>query len=420
MNLHQLWKDKRKPILGFKEVLKYIGPGLLVTVGFVDPGNWASNIAAGSRYGYTLLWMVTLSTLILIVLQHNAAHLGIVTGKCLAEAATKWMGKKTKNFFLTTAMMAAISTGLAEMLGGAVALEMLFAIPLKIGALVMLLLSIYLQFTNSYRHIEKIIIFFVSIIGLAFLAQVGLIPVDWGAAGRGWVTPAFPDGSIPIIMSVLGAVVMPHNLFIHSEVIQSRQFNTKGDAAIRKELRFEYMDTIFSMIVGWIINSAIIFVAASTFFANGVYVDDLAQAGTLLTPMLGSLSATLFGVALLFAGIASSLTSAMAGGIIFAGSLGEPYDSHDNHTRFGSLLTMIVAYVIILLIDSPFEGLIYSQVFLSMQLPFTIFTQLYLTSSKKVMGKYSNGAFDNILLWIIGIIVTALNMVLLWTMFNGN
>lgn len=420
MNLHQLWKDKRKPILGFKEVLKYIGPGLLVTVGFVDPGNWASNIAAGSRYGYTLLWMVTLSTLILIVLQHNAAHLGIVTGKCLAEAATKWMGKKTKNFFLTTAMMAAISTGLAEMLGGAVALEMLFAVPLKIGALVMLLLSIYLQFTNSYRHIEKIIIFFVSIIGLAFLAQVGLIPVDWGAAGRGWVTPAFPDGSIPIIMSVLGAVVMPHNLFIHSEVIQSRQFNTKGDAAIRKELRFEYMDTIFSMIVGWIINSAIIFVAASTFFANGVYVDDLAQAGTLLTPMLGSLSATLFGVALLFAGIASSLTSAMAGGIIFAGSLGEPYDSHDNHTRFGSLLTMIVAYVIILLIDSPFEGLIYSQVFLSMQLPFTIFTQLYLTSSKKVMGKYSNGAFDNILLWIIGIIVTALNMVLLWTMFNGN
>lgn len=413
LRLKNLFKDKKKPSLTAIELLKYIGPGLLVTVGFVDPGNWASNIAAGSMYGYGLLWVVTLSTIMLIILQHNAAHLGIVSGKCLSEAATAFMPAPVKNTVLGTAVLAAISTGLAEMLGGAIALDMLFKIPIRIGAFIMLALTLYLQFSHSYKRVEKIIICFVSLIGAAFMVEVGLVPVDWGAASRGWVVPEIPMGAMPIIMSVLGSVIMPHNLYLHSEVIQSQEFHLKSEATIENRLKTEYVDTIFSMAVGWAINSAIIFIAATAFYANGIVVDDLAQAGDLLTPILGSLSATLFGIALLFAGIASSLTSSMAGGCIFAGMVGEPYDVSDPHTRFGSLLTMITAFLIILVIDSPFDGLIYSQVFLSIQLPLTIFTQLYLTSSKRVMGKYVNKPYTKVMLWTIGLIVTGLNVMLL-------
>ena len=420
MNLMQYWRDKEEPKLSaYLDIFRSLGPGLIVAVGFVDPGNWASNVAAGSEYGYQLLWVVTLSTIMLIILQHNAAHLGIVSGKCLSEASTAYMDRRLKNFILTTAMLAAVSTGLAELLGGAIALEMLFGIPLRAGAFLMLCLTLYLQFSHSYARVEKIIVFFVSVIGIAFMAEAGLVPVDWGAASRGWVTPSIPEGAMPVIMSVLGSVIMPHNLFLHSEVVQSQQFHLKGPVTIEKKLKTEYIDTIFSMGVGWAINSAIIFVAASAFFANDIAVDDLSQAGVLLTPLIGPLSADIFGIALLFAGIAASLTSSMAGGCIFAGMLGEPYDSADRHTRLGSLLTMIPAFLIILFISSPFEGLIWSQTFLSIQLPFTVFTLLYLTSSRKVMGRYANKGYTKILLWSIGILVTFFNLLLLRDIFFG-
>ena len=417
--IKELWKDKKRPSIHAFDLRKYVGPGLLVTVGFVDPGNWASNLAAGSQFGYQLLWVVTLSTIMLILLQHNAAHLGIVTGKCLSEAATAFMKPWVKNIVLGTAVLAAISTALAEILGGAIALQMLFKIPLRIGSLIMVVLTLYLQFGHFYKKVEKIIISFVTLISVAFMVEVGIIPVSWESAAVGWVYPAIPDNAMPIIMAVLGAVIMPHNLFLHSEVIQSQHFNTQGEATIENKLKTEYVDTIFSMCVGWAINSAIIFVAATAFYANGIAVTDLAQAGDLLTPILGSMSALIFSIALLFAGISSSLTSAMAGGCIFAGMLGEPYDTTDRHTRFGSCLTMIAAYLIILVIEHPFSGLIYSQVFLSMQLPLTIFTQLYLTSSKRVMGKYANKSYTQVALWTIGIIVTGLNVYLLYDAFMG-
>lgn len=216
------------------EFFQYIGPGLLVTVGFIDPGNWASNIAAGSAYGYTLLWMVTLSTIMLIVLQHNAAHLGIVTGKCLSEAATEHIRPWLKNCILITAVVAAVSTAMAEILGAAIALQMLFHLPVKIGSMLAMLTVLFLQFTNSYRKIEKVIIGFVSLIGLSFLFEICIVHINWGAAAVGWVAPVFPKNSMPIIMSVLGAVVMPHNLFLHSEIIQSRQWNLQDEDVIQK------------------------------------------------------------------------------------------------------------------------------------------------------------------------------------------
>ncbi len=409
----KLFPGTHKPKLGAVDFFKYIGPGLLVTVGFIDPGNWASNIAAGSGFGYILLWMVTLSTIMLIVLQHNAAHLGIVTGKCLSEAATENMKPLIKNMILGSAVLAAISTATAEILGGAIALNMLFRLPLKIGAVLVLAVVLFLQFSNSYKKIEKIIIGFVSLIGLSFIFEIAIVHINWGEALAGWVTPSFPPNSMPIIMSVLGAVVMPHNLFLHSEIIQSRQWNLEDEKIIHKQLKYEFGDTLLSMIIGWAINSAMILMAAATFFVSYTPVSDLSQAEVLLRPLMGNAASLVFAIALLFAGLSSSITAGMAGGSIFAGIFSEPYDIKDSHTKMGVLITMIPAALVIFVITAPFQGLLYSQMLLSIQLPITIFTQIYLTSSKKVMGKFANSRLDKILLFTIGAIVTGLNIVLL-------
>lgn len=408
-----LKRKDHKPVFGALDIFKYIGPGLLVTVGFIDPGNWAANIATGSSFEYTLLWIVTLSTLMLIILQHNVAHLGIATGLCLSEAASIYIKPAISKPILYFAVLASVSTSLAEILGGAIALNMLFKVPVKIGAVFVTVFVLIMIFSHSYKKIEKWIIAFVSIIGLSFLYEIFLVDVDWVKAGISWVRPSIPDGSMLLLMSILGAVVMPHNLFLHSEIIQSRQWNLQDEKIINKQLKYEFADTILSMIVGWAINSAMIILAAATFFKNNVKVDELQQAASLLHPLLGNNASVVFAMALLFAGIASSITSAMAGGSIVSGISGEPYDIKDNHTRWGVIISLVGALLIIFFIRNPFKGLILSQVFLSIQLPFTVGIQVYLTSSKKVMGKYANSTFLKVLLLIITVFVTYLNFRLL-------
>ncbi len=415
--IKDLRRKDHKPRYGALDIFKYIGPGLLVTVGFIDPGNWASNIAAGSVYGYSLLWMVTLSTVMLIILQHNVAHLGIATGLCLSEAANKYTPSWISRPVLISAMGASISTSLAEILGAAVALNMLFNIPIPAGALLSFVFVLIMLLTNSYQKIEKIIIAFVSIIGLSFLYELSLVNVDWVQAGIGWVKPNIPQGSIIIVMSVLGAVVMPHNLFLHSEVIQSRQWNLENEAVIKRQLKYEFVDTFLAMIVGWGINSAMILLAATTFFIHKTPVNELQQAGSILSPLLGNSASIVFAIALLFAGIASTITSGMAGGSIYAGFHGEPYDIHDNHSRLGVIISLLIALLIIFLIRDPYRGLIISQMLLSVQLPITIFLQIYLTSSRKVMGKYVNHPYTTCLLLLIGATVTFLNILLLISIF---
>ncbi len=409
-----LKRTDHTPVYGALDIFKYIGPGLLVTVGFIDPGNWAANIATGSEFGYTLLWVVSLSTIMLIILQHNVAHLGIATGLCLSEAATIYLKPWISKSILSFAVLASVSTSLAEILGGAIALNMLFDIPIKMGAVLVTIFVLIMLLSHSYQKIEKWIIGFVSIIGLSFLYELFLVKIDWVQAGVAWVKPSIPEGSILLIMSVLGAVVMPHNLFLHSEIIQSRQWNLQDETIIKKQLKFEFADTLFSMIVGWAINSAMILLAASTFFAGGHKVDQLEQAEKLLEPLLGANANVVFAVALLFAGVASSITSGMAGGSIVSGMYKEPYDVKDNHSRIGVFVSLVGALVLIFFIGDPFKGLILSQVFLSIQLPFTVAIQVYLTSSKKVMGKYANSRFLVALLSVIAGIVAFLNLKLLY------
>ena len=398
---------------GGLDIIKYIGPGLLVTVGFIDPGNWASNMAAGSEFGYSLLWVVTLSTIMLIVLQHNAAHLGIATGLCLAEAANAYLPKRVSRPLLATALAACIATAMAEVLGGAIALQILFGIPVKLGAVLVGVLAASMLLSNSYRKIERWIIGFVSLIGLSFLVEILMVPVDWPAAAISWVTPSLPIGSTVIVISVLGAVVMPHNLFLHSEVIQSRRINEQGDEAIQKRLKNEFVDTLLSMGIGWAINSAMIIMAAATFFNEGIQVDDLSQAAATLSPIAGSVAAVIFAIALLFAGVSSSVTAGMAAGTITAGMVGEPYDIHDRHSAWGVIGVFVAATASVLFVQDAFQGLIWSQVLLSLQLPLTIFMQIYLTSSKRVMGRYANGRLTVTVLVLIGAAVAALNMALL-------
>lgn len=408
--LRDLKRRDHKRYLGGLDVFKYIGPGMLVTVGFIDPGNWASNFAAGSEFGYALLWVVTLSTVMLIILQHNVAHLGIVTGLCLSEAATKYTPIWVSKPILATAVLASISTSLAEILGGAIALQMLFGIPIPWGAVLTTVFVLLMLFTNSYKKIERAIIAFVSVIGLSFIYELFLVKIDWPLAAVSWVTPTLPQGSMLIVMSVLGAVVMPHNLFLHSEVIQSHEYNKKDDASIRRVLKYELFDTLFSMLVGWAINSAMILLAASTFFQAGVPVDELQQAKSLLEPLLGNNAAVIFALALLMAGISSTITSGMAAGSIFAGMFGESYHIKDSHSQVGVVLSLGVALLLIFFIGDPFKGLLISQMVLSLQLPFTVFLQVGLTSSARVMGKYANGRWSSGVLYFIASVVTILNI----------
>lgn len=413
--IDELKRKDHKRYLGGLDFFKYIGPGLLVTVGFIDPGNWASNFAAGSEFGYALLWVVTLSTVMLIVLQHNVAHLGIVTGLCLSEAATQYCPKWIARSVLGSAVLASISTSLAEILGGAIALQMLLDIPIVWGSILTTLFVVIMLFSNSYKKIERAIIAFVSVIGLSFLYELFLVDIDWPVAARAWVVPSIPQGSLLIIMSVLGAVVMPHNLFLHSEVIQSHEYNKQDEGSIRKVLKYEFYDTLFSMIVGWAINSAMILLAAATFFKTSTPVEELQQAKSLLDPLLGNNAGVIFALALLMAGISSTITSGMAAGSIFAGIFGESYHIKDIHSRIGVLLSLGVALVIIFFIDNPFYGLIISQMILSIQLPFTVFLQVGLTSSKRVMGKYVNSRWSSFVLYTIAIIVSILNIMLLFS-----
>ena len=364
MNILQELRNKRHPhVLGAFDIFKYIGPGLLVTVGFIDPGNWASNFAAGSEYGYALLWVVTLSTIMLIALQHNVAHLGIITGLCLSEAAVKYTPRWVGRPIVVSAVLASISTSLAEILGGAIALQMLFGISIPVGALLVTIAVLILLFTNSYKKIERAVIGFVSIIGLSFIYELFLVHVDWGEAARAAVVPS--------------------------------------------------ADTLFSMLVGWAINSAMILLAASTFYTHGEHVDDLAQANAMLAPLLGSNASNIFALALLLAGISSTITSGMAAGSIFSGLFGESYNAKDPHSAVGVVLSLGIALLIIFFIGNPFQGLIISQMVLSLQLPFTVFLQVSLTSSKRVMGKYVNKPWNTAFLYSLAGIVTVLNIWLL-------
>ena len=302
------FRDKKKQI---KKIFSFLGPGFLVTVGFIDPGNWATNIEGGSRFGYQLLWVITLSTLMLVLIQNMAAKLGIATGKSLAANIRSHFPKPVSFIFGITIVIACVATDVAELLGGALGFNLLFGLPLWLGALLTVILEVFFLVSQRYHRLEKFIVGFLGIIALCYVIELFIVKPDWQALAPAVVVPEISRGNIYIAMAILGAVVMPHNIFLHSNVIHSRNWGNT-DEEKKKTLRFEKTDTISAMVLGWIINSAMIIVAAAVFSRNSVVVESIESASRTLVPLAGSLAGFLFAVALLFSGVGSSITSSMA------------------------------------------------------------------------------------------------------------
>jgi len=402
-----------------REAISYLGPGFFVTIGFVDPGNWATNIAAGSGYGYDLLWVITLSTLTLILWQHLAAHLGIVTGKCLPEAVREHLRPASALLYGTTAMAACAATAVAEVLGAAIALNMLFHLPLRAGAIVGALTVGALVWTQGYRSVEKLVMVFLGAIGLCYLLELVWAKPDLGQTALHLVIPQLSSQSLLVAMGVLGAVVMPHNLYLHSEVIQRREWHVGEEGEKRRRLRYESLDTLLAMGVGLLINTAMIVVAAATFHRRHLIVTELPQAAATLAPIAGPLAGPVFALGLLFAGVSSSVTASIAGGTVFSGYLGKETDLGGRWFRMGVLLTLVPATVAIMFVRDPLRALILSQVCLSAQLPLTMLPILLLTRSRRVMGTFASGVFETGAMVVTGLGIVALNGLLVWQLLGG-
>jgi manganese transport protein len=407
------WPDMGTTTKSLRQVLTYLGPGFFVTIGFIDPGNWATNVSAGSDFGYELLWVVTLGTLLLILWQHMAAHLGIVTGECLAHGVQANMRAPAAALYGTTAMAACIATAVAEILGAAIGINLLFpALSVKVAAVIATILVWLMVRVQHYRSVEKLVLGFVTAIGLCYLVELVLVKPDWGQTALHLVTPRLHPHSIYLAMAVLGAVVMPHNLYLHSEVIRSRQHAVESEEETRRRLRYEFVDTLLAMLAGLAINAAMIIVAAAVFHRHHVPVHTLPEASATLRPLIGPLAGLAFGLGLLFAGVASSVTAAIAGGTTFSGYLGRDTSLQSPWFRGGLLLTLLPACGVVMLVRDALPALILSQVVLSLQLPLTMLPLYLLTSSRKVMGTYANGRLEGTAMQITGLLVLALNVLL--------
>jgi manganese transport protein len=400
------------------ELLRYLGPGFLVTVGFIDPGNWATNIEGGARFGYSLLWVIALSTLMLILLQNMSARIGIVTGRSLAANTRRHFSKPVSYFLGFTALVASAATDVAEYLGAALGFRILFGIPVIVGAVLTVIIVIIAILGQRYERLERMIVIFLAGIAAAYLIELFIVKPDMAAAARGMVIPAVDSQSIVIAMAMLGAVVMPHNIYLHSNVIQSREWT--GDTARRRKLmQFGMLDTTLAMLMGWGVNSAMIIVAAAVFFRHGVVVTSIERASETLRPLAGNAASLLFGVALLLSGVGSSITSSLSEANVLTGFLGKPEDTHSPFYRLGLIFTSIPAAVIIAMNLDSYKVLILSQVVLSLQLPFTIVPLLIIAGNRGIMGDYATRKLE----WALGIavatVVIGLNVLLLYRSFGG-
>ena len=409
---------KIKKKIPLKTILSFLGPGFLVTVGFIDPGNWATNIEGGSRFGYNLLWVITLSTLMLIVIQHMAAKLGIATGKSLAVNIRENFPRPVAGFLGVTIVLACVATDVAELIGGAIGFNLLFGLPLWAGALLTVLLEIFLIVSQRYHRLETIIMSFLGVIGVCYIIEILIVKPDWTTLAPAIVIPNIDRSSIYVAMAILGAVVMPHNIFLHSNVIHSRKWGISENEKM-KLLRYEKIDTLAAMFMGWVVNSSMIIVAAAVFFRNNAVVNSIEQASETLKPLAGTLAGFLFAVALVFAGVGSSVTSSMAEVNVITGFLGKPEDPRTFLYRISVFITAIPSFLIILLNLDTFRVLVFSQVVLSIQLPFTLVPLLILCRSKKIMGIFRSGKGEFTAAVIISGIVIILNLYLLYSTITG-
>ncbi|WEK54639.1 MAG: Nramp family divalent metal transporter [Candidatus Cohnella colombiensis] len=402
----------------WRKFFAFAGPGSLVAVGYVDPGNWATSIAGGARFGYTLLSVILISNLIAMLLQSLAAKLGVVTGRDLAQATRDAVGKKTSIILWILSEIAIIACDLAEVIGSAIALNLLFGIPLLLGILITtldVLLLLLLQ-KKGFRIIESIIIVLMATIFIVFVFEVIVSKPEISALLGGYV-PRFEIVTNPemlfISLGILGATVMPHNLYLHSSIVQTRQFKRNKEG--RKEaLKFSILDSNISLIIAFLINSAILILGAAAFHGKGLDVSEIEGAYQLLSPTVGvGIASTLFAVALLASGQNSTITGTLAGQIVMEGFVNLRVTPWLRRiiTR---LIAVVPAFVVTWIAGSKGTGdlLLWSQVVLSLQLPFAVIPLVLFTSDKRKMGEFANRTWVKVLSWLSTVIILSLNIFL--------
>jgi manganese transport protein len=409
-----------------RKFLAFSGPGYLVAVGYMDPGNWATDLAGGSLFGYTLLSVILLSNLMAILLQALAGKLGIVTGRDLAQACRDHYSKPVSNGLWVMCELAIAACDLAEVIGTAIALNLLFGIPLIYGVILTALdvLVVLLLQNKGFRYIEAMVITLIGTVALCFLAEIILSQPAFHDVVKGFVPTVEiirnPE-MLYIAIGILGATVMPHNLYLHSSIVQTRQFD-QTELGKRQAIRYSTADSTIALFFALFINAAILIVAAAAFHSAGyTNIAQIGDAYHLLAPLLGSASASiLFGVALLAAGQNSTLTGTMAGQIVMEGFLNIRLPAWLR--RLITRLIAIIPAVIVTAIageKGTADLLILSQVILSLQLSFAVVPLVRFTSDKRKMGAFANPKWLQILSWTVAIVIAVLNIYLLYRTVGG-
>jgi len=410
----------------WRKLFAFAGPGYLVAVGYMDPGNWATDIAGGARYGYALLSVVMISNLIAILLQAMAARLGIASGRDLAQACRDSYSRPVTIGLWLLAELAIAATDLAEVLGAAIALNLLFGLPLLVGVCLTaldVLVVLYLQ-QHQVRYVEVLVVVLILGIAGAFAVELALSRPSMAGVLAGFVPTAQilrDTDMLYLALGILGATVMPHNLYLHSSIVQTRKYGD-DDASRRSAIRFATLDSTVALSSALFINSAILVVAAATFHGTGYeHIADISDAYKMLTPLLGtSLASTLFAVALLFAGQNATITGTLAGQIVMEGFLSlrlRPW----LRRLVTRLIAIVPAVVVIVAYGERGTGplLVLSQVILSLQLPFAVFPLVRFASDRRKMGPFVSPAWMRALAWPVAGVIAGLNVWLLVQVVAG-
>ena len=410
----------------FRRALAFVGPGYLVSVGYMDPGNWATSIAGGAQFGYTLLFVALLSNIMAIILQSLCARLAIGSGRDLAQACRDAFPKSVAFVLWAFAEIAIIATDIAEVVGTAIGLNLLFGIPLEIGVIITALdvfLILALQ-RLGFRWIEAFIVALLALIFACFFVQIAMADPDWGGVIRGFAPTVDILGNpqmLYLALGIIGATVMPHNLYLHSGIVQTRAYGT-SDAEKKTALTFATIDSTVALMFALLVNASILILAAATFHRSGATtVTDLGEAHSMLAPLVGSLLAPkLFAISLLACGITSTVTATLAGQIVMEGFLNIRLPAWMRRL-FTRMVAIVPAAGVTLYYGADGTGtlLILSQVILAFQLPFAIVPLVMFTRDKAKMGRLVAPGWLTIIAGTIAAIIIALNMKLLWDIAFG-
>ncbi|SRR5579883_1266726 len=407
-------QDKRYSVI--RRLLAFSGPAYLVSVGYIDPGNWATDLEGGSRFGYDLIWVLVMANLMAILLQTLSARLGIVSGRDLAQACRDHYSKPVSFVLWMLSEIAIGACDLAEVLGTAIALNLLFGLQLIYGVILTafdVLLLLGLQ-RLGMRKIESVIVTLVFIIGAAFFIEMFFAKPDLGGIVAG-IVPKLNDQSLFVAIGILGATVMPHNLYLHSALVQTRHFADTPEGK-REACKFNLLDSTIALNGSLLINGAILVLAAAVFFSHKIIVTDIAQAYQLLSPMMGrKIASILFAVALLASGQSSTITGTMAGQIVMEGFI--RLRIRPVFRRLFTRALAIIPAVLVLSLagdGSTYYLLLLSQVLLSMQLAFAIIPLIHFTSAREIMGEFANRVWVRVLAWLTAAVIIVLNAQLLF------